>query len=246
MEESANRAIERGLAWCGPVFVVGYFLFWGILGQNMPPPNMIGMTPEQLVSEYYGKYPNLGIAMIGSATFGLFYTVWSCLLASLMRDANGNMTALSFLELAGGILTGWLLAFCPAMWAACAILVDQVDPGMIKMVHTFSWIIFDCTYMITTMQMVGLGLWTVLNKRQTMFPDWAGWTSIAIGISFVALVIMPFVDEGPFAVDGLFNYWIIFGTWFFAFFAAYNYFVLKHVYRSPEEQERAAGRLSPA
>ena len=246
MDQGAKRAIERGMAWCGPIFVVGFIVFWTIMGHNYPPPNMMGMTGEQLVSESYGKYPEISTGMIGSATFGLFYTIWSCLLASLMRDESGNYGPLTFLELAGGILTGWLLAAFPAMWAACSLLANQVDPGAIKLVHTVAWITFDCTYMITTMQMVGLGLWTVLNKRQTIFPAWAGWASIAIGISFVALVIMPFVTEGPFAVGGLFNYWIIFGAWLFAFFGAYNYFVLKHVYRSPEEQRRAAGALAAA
>ncbi len=241
MDDGAKRAIERFLAWCGPIFVVGFICFWTIMGHNYPPPNMMAMTPDQLVSEYYGKYPEIGPGMIGAATFGLFYTIWSCLLASLMRDEAGGYGPLTFLELSGGILTGWLLAFAPAMWAACSLLVNQVDPGTIKMVHALSWIIFDCTYMITTMQMVSLGLWTVLNKRQTMFPAWAGWACIAIGVSFIALVIMPFVAEGPFAVSGLFNYWIIFGTWLFAFFAVYNYFVLRHVYRSPEEQHRVAG-----
>lgn len=244
MNPATKRSIERALAWCGPLFVVGYTYFWGILGHNIPPPNMMAMTPEQLVSEYYGKYPTIAVGMIGAATFGLFYTIWSCLLASLMRDDDGNMGPLSLLELAGGILTGWLLGFCAAMWAGCAVLVNQVAPESIKLVHTFTWIIFDCTYMITTMQMVGLGLFTVLNKRQTMFPAWAGWTTIAIGTAFTMLVFMPFVTEGPFTVNGLFNYFFIFGAWLLAFFSVYNYFVLKHVYKTPEEQARAAGRLA--
>lgn len=244
MDEAAKRAIERGLAWCGPIFLVGIIYTWAVMGHNVPPPNMNGMTAEQLVSEYYGRYPDIGPGMIGAATFGLFYTIWSCLLSTLMRDENGQLGALSLMELAGGILTGWLFAFCSAMWAACSVLVHQVDPAIIKMVHTMTWCIFDCTYMITTMQMVGLGLWTVLNKRQTMFPAWAGWTSIAIGVGFVPLVIMPFVSEGPFAVMGLWNFWIIFTGWIFAFFGVYNFYVLKHAYRSPEEQRRAAGHLA--
>lgn len=243
MEESTKNAIERVLAWCGPFFVVTIIITWGMMGHNIPPPNMMGMTPDQLVSEYYAKYPEIGIGMILAATFGLFYTIWSCLLSSLMRDEKGQLGALSLMELAGGILTGWLFAFCSAMWAACSVLVHQVSPEIIKMVHTFTWFIFDCTYMITTMQMVGLGMWTVLNKRQTMFPAWAGWTSIAIGVGFVPLIFMPFVSEGPFAVMGLWNYWIIFGTWLFAFFGVYNFYVLKHVYRSPDAQLRAAGRV---
>lgn len=246
MEESSRRAVERLLAWCGPVFIVGIIYTWAVMGHNMPPPNMMAMTADQLVSEYYGKYPEIGPGMIGAATFGLFYTVWSCLLASLMKDEQGRYGPLTFIELAGGILTGWLFAFCSAIWATCSVLVNQVPPETIKMVHTFTWIIFDCTYMITTIQMLALAMWTILNKRQTMFPAWAGWASAAIGISFLALVIMPFVTEGPFTVSGLWNYWIIFGTWIFAFFGVYNFYVLKHVYKVPEEQRLASGVLASA
>ena len=203
---------------------------------------MMAMTPDQLVSEYYGKYPSIAPGMIGAATFGMFYTLWSILLAKLMREENGSFGVLSMMELSGGILTGWLFAFCSAMWAACSVLVTQVPPETIKMVHTFTWFIFDCTYMITTMQMVAMGLFTILNKKQTMFPAWAGWVAIAVGVSFVALVLMPFVTEGPFALPGLWNFWLIFNTWIFAYFGVYNYFVLKHVYKAPAEQARAAGR----
>jgi hypothetical protein len=245
MDEAAKRAVERGLAWCGPFFVVSIIITWGLMGHNVPPPNMMAMTGEQLISEYYGKYASIGPGMVGAATFALFYTVWSCLLASLMRDENG-ISALGLIELAGGILTGWLFAFCSMMWAACAVLVGQVSPDIIKMIHTLTWFIFDCTYMITTIQMVALGLWTVLNKRQTMFPAWAGWTTIAIGVGFVPLVIMPFVTDGPFTVPGLWNFWIIFSFWIFAFFGVYNYYVLRHVYKSPQEREIAAGRLQTA
>ena len=246
MENNAKLMIERGLAWCGPIFIVTMIYCWAVMGHNIPPPNMMAMTPDQLIADYYGKYPSIGPGMIGAATFGMFYTLWSCLVARLMREEDGSFGVLSMMELSGGILTGWLFAFCSAMWAACAVLVHQVSPDVIKMVHTFAWFIFDCTYMITTIQMVAMGLFTVLNKRQTMFPAWAGWLAIAIGISFVGLVFMPFVTEGPFTVPGLWNFWMIFNMWIFAYFGVYNFYVIKHVYRSPEEQARVAGRLQPA
>jgi hypothetical protein len=246
MDVGAKKAIERGLAWIGPLFVVGYTYTWGIMGHNIPPPNMMGLTAQELVDQYYGRYPDIGAGMIGAATVGMLYTVWSCLLASLMRDEQGRLGPLSLLELSGGILTGWLLSFTAAIWATCSVLVHQVSPEIIKMTHTFTWIIFDCTYMITTIQMVGLGLWTILNKRQTIFPAWAGWATMAIGICFVPLVIMPFVSEGPFAVMGLWNFWFIFPGWIFLFFGVYSVYLLKHVYRSPEDQARALGHLAQA
>jgi hypothetical protein len=93
--------------------------------------------------------------------------------------------------------------------------------------HVFTWIIYDCTFMITTVQLTGLGLYTVLNKKQTIFPAWAGWSAIAVGITFIPLLIMPFVTEGPFTVGGLWNFFIVFSLWLFAFFTPYSYFMLK-------------------
>ena len=238
MDATTKRSVERAIAWCGPAFVVLFTISWGIMGHNIPPPNMIGMSANELVSEYYGKYPSIGPGMIFAATVGMLYMPWSCLLASMLKDENGHYGVLSFMELAGGLLTAWLLAFCSAMWAACSILVTQVPPETIKMIHVMTWCIFDCTYMITTIQMVGLGLYTVLNRQQTLFPAWAGWLTIAIGVAFVPLVIMPFVSEGPCMVAGLWTFYIIFGAWLLGFFSVYSYYMLRHLYSTGSQPER--------
>jgi hypothetical protein len=246
MDENSRIAVDRGLSWCGPVFVVGVTLTWGVMGHNLPPPIMLAMTPAQLVSEYYEKYATIGPGMIGAAFFGLFYTLWSCLLASLMRDEHGNASALSYIELSGGILTGWLFSFCSTMWAACAALVGEVDPEIIKMVHTMTWFIFACTWMITSMQLFAVALFTILNKKQTMFPAWTGWLAAASGAGFLPLIFVPFVTEGPFTNGGLWNFWILLVAWGGGFFCVYNFYVFKHVHKSAADQAAASGRLAKA
>lgn len=233
MDSHAKRMVEIGVAGCGPLFVIGYVVFWAILGHNVPPPNMVGLTPEQLVSEYYGKYQNeIAIGMIGCCVVGLLYMPWSLLLASKLRDEDGSMGVLSLMEAAGGVLTAWVLAFCPAIWATCALLATSVSPELIKAMHFFTWVIYDCTFMITTVQLTGLGLYTVLNKKQSVFPAWAGWCAIAVGIIFLPLVLVPLVKEGPFMVGGTWNFYIVFGTWLFGFFSPYSYFMLKDLVRN--------------
>lgn len=233
MDSHAKRMVEIGVAWCGPLFVIGYVVFWAILGHNVPPPNMVGLTPEQLVSEYYGKYQNeIAIGMIGCCVVGLLYMPWSLLLASKLREEDGSMGVLSLMEAAGGVLTAWVLAFCPAIWATCALLATSVSPELIKAMHFFTWVIYDCTFMITTVQLTGLGLYTVLNKKQSVFPAWAGWCAIAVGIIFLPLVLVPLVKEGPFMVGGTWNFYIVFGTWLFGFFSPYSYFMLKDLVRN--------------
>jgi hypothetical protein len=242
MDKSTSLSVQRAIAWCGPLFVISYSITFGIMGHNIPPPNMMGMTPDQLISEYYGKYPEIGLGMILAAFAGLLYLPWSCLLANLLREEDGSHGVLSYLELSGGLLTAWLLAFCPAIWAACSMLVDSVAPDTIKIIHTFTWFIFDCTYMITTIQLAGLGLYTVLNKKQTMFPAWSGWCALAVGAIFLPLTVMPFVSEGPFKISGLWNFFIVFGTWLFCFFSVYSYYMLRHLYRA--ESAHALGAES--
>lgn len=229
MDPKSKRNVNIALAYCGPIFILGYIVFWAIMGHNIPPPNMMAMTAEQLVSEYYGKYPEIAVGMIASAAFGLLYLPWSCLLASLLREKDGSMGPLSLMELTGGAITAYVLAFCPAMWAACAILVNDVEPNIIKMVHTFTWFIYDCTYMITTVQLTGLGLYTILNREQKIFPAWAGWSALATGAVFIPLSLLPFVTEGPFKLPGLWNFFTVYTTWLFGFFGVYSYFMLKHV-----------------
>jgi hypothetical protein len=240
MDKETRRLVSIAAAWCGPLFVIGFIIFWAVLGHNVPPPNMMGLSAAQLVSEYYGKYQTqIEIGMIGSATFGMLYTPWSLQLATMLRDEDGSLGVLSLSEAAGGILTGWLLAFCPAMWAACAFMTGSVSPETIKTLHVMTWLIFDCTYMITTLQLLGLGSYIVLNKRQLTFPAWTGWCAIAIGVSFIALVLMPFVSEGPFAVGGMWNFYIIFSIWLFAFQIPIGYFMLKALTKKPLRSEDA-------
>ena len=244
MDNETKRLVQIAIALSGPLFVIGYIICWAILGHNVPPPNMMGMTPAQLISDYYGKFQNdIAVGMIGCATIGMLYTPWSLLLATLMREEDGSLGVLSLMESAGGILTGWLLAFCPAIWATCALLATSVSAELIKAMHVFTWIIYDCTYMITSMQLFGLGAYVVLNKKQAVFPAWSGWCAIAIGIIFIPLVLMPFVSEGPFTVGGMWNFYIVFGAWLIAFQLPFSYFMLKAVSGS----KQVAGRvLSPA
>lgn len=227
MSPETELTLKRAIAYCGPVFVVTYIIFFGWLGHNIPPPQMVGLSGQEFIDAYYGRYPEIAIGMVGCAVAGLLYLPWSCLLASMLRDKDGNLGVLGLMEFSGGLLTAWLLAFCPALWAACSLMVGKVDPEVIQLLHLGTWVIYDCTFMITTVQLTGLGLYVILNREQQLFPAWSGWAAIAVGVAFLPLVLVPFVSEGPFSVDGIWNFYIVFGTWLFAFFAPFSYFMLK-------------------
>jgi len=235
MNQLTRNSITLGFAWTGPVFVITYLIFWIGFGHNFPPPNVMGMTASELVSDYYLKYQSdIKLGMTGSTVVGLLYMAWSCVLASMLNQSGEN-AMFSNLELAGGLLTGWLLAFCPAIWLACAMYAETMHPDIILMVHTFTWFIYDMTYMITTLQLAGLGLYTMFSTDQKVFPRWAGWAAVTVGIIFIPLSLIPYVESGPFTIPGIWNFYIVFGTWGFAFFSVYSYYMLKELYRQRRE-----------
>lgn len=230
MERDVKNLVQIGVAWTGPIFVVTYLIFWVILGKNAPPVNFVGMTPSGLADFYREHQASISIGMAVSTVVGLLYLPWTCLLASFMKESEEGSNVLSNMELMGGSLTAWLLAFCPAIWLVCATQVNSLPPEVIKGIHSFTWYIYDMTYWITGVQLTGLGLWTILNKKQTLFPTWAGWSCIAVGVIFLPLTLIAFVEEGPFAVGGIWNFFIVFGTWGFMFFTPYSYYMLKTLY----------------
>ena len=130
----------------------------------------------------------------------------------MTRDEGGGLNVFSFMELTGGALTAWVLSFCLAKWLSCAVFATTFDPSVINLPYAIGRFICDVTFMITTVQLTGLGLDTILNKRQTAFPAWAGGCAIAIGIIFVPLVLFPLVDKEPFALPGTWNFFIVFGS----------------------------------
>ncbi|MFW2830980.1 hypothetical protein [Sphingomonas sp. ID0503] len=246
MSPETELAVKRGIAYCGPAFVIGYIICFGLLGHNIPPPKMLGLTSADFVASYYTRFPEVAIGMIGCCVAGLLYMPWSCLLASMLRSQDGSLSVLGLLELTGGLLTGWLLAFCPALWAACSLMAGKIDPGFIHLLHLGTWLIYDCTFMITTIQLTGLGLYVVLSRNQTIFPAWTGWSALAVGASFLPLVLVPFAADGPFAVNGLWNFFIVFGIWLFAFFTPFSFFMLRALSGDRRALAEGAGRTAHA
>jgi|TARA_B110000967_G_scaffold209762_1_gene267517 hypothetical protein len=247
MNKQTSNSVELAIAWTGPLCILGMIFFWGIMGHNIPPPNFAGMTAEQLVTDHYVKYQSsIAIGMAVTCIFGMLYLPWSCQLASMLRNEDGSMGVLSLMEYAGGILTAWVLAFCPAIWLACAIYATQLEPIVIKTIHSFTWYIYDMTFMITTVQLTGLGIFTVLDKQQTIFPQWSGWGALAVGVIFMPLVLIAFVTDGPFAVGGIWNFYIVFSTWLFLFFVPYSYFMIRELSRRRQDMRAVQASAYPS
>jgi len=199
---------------------------------NFPPPKFLAMSSQELVNDYYLKYNmQIRIGMTATLVAGFFYLIWGVQVATMLRDSEGKLTFFSYLELAGALLSGWVLGACPARWLACAHYAGSMHPDLIMLLHSQTWFEYDMTYMITMMQTTALALWIILNKKQTIFPLWVGWTTLAAGASFVTLSLIPFIPDGALSVGGVWNFFFVYGAWFILFFTIFSFYVLKELRR---------------
>jgi hypothetical protein len=64
--------------------------------------------------------------------------------------------------------------------------------------------------------MVAMGVAFLKDKRETpLFRRWLSWMGIWVGVSFALELFLPYFMAGPFARQGVVNFWIEFFLWFF-------------------------------
>jgi hypothetical protein len=210
MNEKISRQIQILCAWCGPAFVILYGLSWVVLGHNYPPPDPT-FSAQQLVSDYYVKYRDsilLGQSL--STCLGMLYLPWTCQLTVQMWQRE-KTPILSLLQLTGGLLTAWVLVCCPALWVWCAEFAGQVDPQLTRAVHFMAWYTYDMTYMITTIEVIAICLFTFFDqKKPSIMPKWAAVLALFSGLSFLPLTFLPYFKTGPFALNGYWSYHVAF------------------------------------
>lgn len=220
--------VQTWCAWCGPAMVVTYLFFWIILGHNYPPPSP-AYSGAELVANYYGKYRNhILLGMACCAASGMLYLPWTVQLTVQMMRRE-KVPVLSYLQLTGGLLTAWVLVMCPAMWALCALHPNALNPDITKTLHLTSWYIYDMTYMITTLQLFGCGFFAILDKaKPAIYPAWAGWIAVVVGIGFIPLTLIPYFDQGIFAINGYWCFHIVFASWG-VWFTSFTVYMMKDV-----------------
>jgi hypothetical protein len=200
-------------AWCGISFELLYTIFWAGYGHNLPPvsPNL---SAQDLAAYYLQHHDDILFGNSMAALVGILWVPWTAQLTVVMARIEGASPVLTIIQAIGGILTAWVLVFCPALWATAAFRTDT-DPNIVRALNDAGFILFNLTYAGTTVQAVAAGLVGLSDKsRQPVFPRWVSYWAIFTGLSFLPITAMPFFKTGPLAWNGAITFWGLFGTYF--------------------------------
>jgi hypothetical protein len=208
----------RMCAWAGPVFLFVFVVFWGLLGGNIPP--IPADSPAKDLANHYRDNANLiRIGMGMAMTFVVLYLVWGLSIAKVIERGiergTGN-NVLSTLALWGAGLTVCPLLIGSAFWLTGSYRAESLDPSILQLFYDMPWLLINLAYAVTTLQMVAMGIAFLQDRRTTpLFPRWLSWMGIWVGVSFALELFLPYFKAGPFARQGVVNFWIEFFLWFF-------------------------------
>lgn len=229
-----NLVIWRIAAWCGPVFLIGLLVFWGLLAGYVPAPPQ-DWTAAQLMAKYTEHNTAIKVGMVAVLMLIPFYFVWSSLVSKVIQRIEGPSGVLSNVELVGGTVTAITGLLFSACWLVAAFRIADRTPQDVQLMHDLGWMFFDVTFMAPGAQMIAFGTLPFIDRREKpLFPRWLGWVTYAGAATFICIALLPFVKNGPFAWNGLLTYWLALGM-FFVWMVLAMYFVFPAIRRIADE-----------
>jgi hypothetical protein len=240
MDEKLSLNYQLVCAWCGPLFLVSFVLFWGVIGQNLPNPSP-DLSAAHLAERYLEHLNVIRVGFIMSLIIIVLYMPWSALLAAQMARIEGSFPALAYLQLLGGGLTVMVVSFSAFFWVAAAFRPER-DPVLVQLLTDLGWLCIDLQYACTTLQMFAAALVGLGDKRDSpLFPRWACFLTFWCGLSFLPASLTGVLKTGPFAWDGMLSYYIPYFCWL-CWFTVASVFMIKEVRR---RMRAVAGAGSP-
>jgi hypothetical protein len=232
-----DSRVARLCAWSGVAMMVFWMVgFWMFAG-FVPPPSPTATAQE--ITRLYLTHPNsirfgLLLTAVGSALLAPY-----CALISIqLTRIEGERPLLAYTQLILGATL--ILEFIfPVMALQAALFRADRPEAAIQTVSDVVWITFVGTVSTAVLQLIVIGIGMLRDQRtEPIFPRWAGYLSIWIGLIFASGGACVFFKTGPFAWNGVFAFWVpltVFGIWI----GAMTYLLLRAVTR--EESELAAG-----
>ncbi|MGA2408828.1 MAG: hypothetical protein ABSG46_00355 [Candidatus Binataceae bacterium] len=213
MTAERNLRFQLLAAQSGFAFEILFTIFWACFGHNLPPASPNLSAPD-LAARFALHHNAILFGNSMAALVAFLWIPWTAQLTVVMRRIEGSSPVLTYVQLSGGILTAWVLMFCPAIWATAAFR-PEADPNFVRALNDLGFILFNITYAVTSVQAIAAGLVGLADKSaHPVFPRWVcGWAIFA-GFSFIPLTAMPFFKTGPLAWNGLLSFWTLFGTYF--------------------------------
>ncbi|MDE2596544.1 MAG: hypothetical protein KGL44_06685 [Sphingomonadales bacterium] len=220
-------AFDQKLCAWGGVACAALFGAGLLLAGFVPPPSPSLSAAE--VAAYYREHAG---AIRGGMMLGLFgmagWTAFVGVISAQMRRMQTGSDLPALLQVGAGSI-GVLTVMLPIMIFAATAFRPERDPALTQLLNDLGWLIIIPAFptFIAQFGAIALGTWRDRSPHP-VFPRWAAYFNLWMALLFVPGGLAYFFRSGPFAWDGLFDFWLAAGA-FFAWLMVMTPLVLKAI-----------------
>lgn len=197
--------------WAGPAFVLLYLIFFmGVSGFIPPPPP--SWTAAQVGAFYDAHRTGIRVGQLGALIAStLLFPFWAVItghIARIERVDRGRPPVLALMQFGGAVLLQVFFALCSMMWII-ATFRPELDASTVRVLHDGGWLIFVMVFPAYVMQMFCIGIAALIDDSpDPIWPRWAGYLNMWVGVGGVGGGLAVFFKQGPFAWNGLIGFYV--------------------------------------
>lgn len=222
--------IDQNLCAWGGIFCAVTFGIGLFMAGFVPPPSP-NLSAEAVAAIYRGNANmirgGMVLGLLGMAGYAAFVGV---IAAQMWRmDTASRLPAL--LQLGAGSI-GVLTVMFPIMIFAATAFRPERAPELTQMMNDLGWLIIIPAFPTFIAQFGAIAAGSLLDRNERpVFPRWAAYFNIWVTMLFLPGGFAYFFRTGPFAWDGLFDFWLAAGA-FFAWLMVMTPLVLRAIRES--------------
>jgi hypothetical protein len=182
------------------LFVVGFII-------APQPPDFD--APAQEVANYFGEDRTRIHVSSAFLVASVPYFLWFlATVTSLTRAGSAGARRTASWAFSCGIVTVTVFLTDVAAVTVAALRPENMaaSPELAQALHDYSWLAAAASSL--TFAGVFVGFATLVLRDKALWPDWLGWAAVVVALGTMLRLGALFTDEGPFAADGAFGFWI--------------------------------------
>jgi hypothetical protein len=231
-----NSLDQKICAWGGPFCAAA--IGAGLLLAGFVPPPSPALDAHQIAAIYRDHAGAIRCGMV-LALFGIAgYAALVGVVSVQLHRIEGVGRLAPYVQLGAGAI-GVLTVMFPLMIFATAAFRPERDPALTELLNDLGWLVIIPAFPTFLAQFGAIALGILQDEgARPVFPRWAAYFNLWVGILFVPGGFAYFFRSGPFAWNGLFSFWIA-ATAFFAWLLVMTWLVLTAI-KGEASLERAS------
>jgi hypothetical protein len=197
-----NRRAQLICVWTGPVLTVLFIVGAVLLGRFIPPWAHPSNDPGEVAAIFTEHAERIRLGALITIISMSLIAPWGVAIAAQTRRTEGDFPVLTYLQLMCVAVGTAIVVLMSMFWAVATF--RPYDPEIVQLCNDIAYFLFLFTWPPFSVWVISIALSIFLDpSEQRVYPRWAAYLNLWVGLLFVPAGLMAFFKHGAFSWSGM-------------------------------------------